>query len=269
MNLREKYVVETEKFKKETDPKNSWERTRCNIYEVQDDGSKKYLGNYERNYHSLYNTWEPFVQDGKVYALCSPDYTTTSVIALPECEIVATEGDWNCFGFCPTGFYVPQEDDENVRFDKEDMQGKFGFVCGCVWGDDNGWKIQFLDLSEIKQGKVIRDDRFGYTMLDGGSADLAKAFEYIYVDGDDGEIDIELKGIKTYVHPLKRMVGKNDIDPNALADRSAEVIVDRIQYFLKEMADKKVQTSELDETSKKYIRQILYNTVVEVAGEDE
>ncbi len=38
----------------------------------------------------------------------------------------------------------------------------FGFVAGCLWGDDSSWKIQFLDLSEIQGGVIKRDNRFGY-----------------------------------------------------------------------------------------------------------
>ncbi len=42
---------------------------------------------------------------------------------------------------------------------------KWGFVAGCVWGDDSSWKIQFLDLSKISEGVLTRDDRFDYIEL--------------------------------------------------------------------------------------------------------
>lgn len=38
----------------------------------------------------------------------------------------------------------------------------FGFVAGCIWGDDSSWKIQYLDLSEVERGVIKRDARFGY-----------------------------------------------------------------------------------------------------------
>ena len=38
----------------------------------------------------------------------------------------------------------------------------FGFVAGCIWGDDNSWKIQYLDLSDVDRGVIKRDARFGY-----------------------------------------------------------------------------------------------------------
>ena len=41
----------------------------------------------------------------------------------------------------------------------------FGFVAGCIWGDDSSWKIQFLDLSEVDKGVIKRDERFGYIEL--------------------------------------------------------------------------------------------------------
>lgn len=44
----------------------------------------------------------------------------------------------------------------------------FGFVAGCIWGDDNSWKIQYLDLEEIESGILKRDDRFGYIALPNG-----------------------------------------------------------------------------------------------------
>ncbi|HXV17732.1 MAG TPA: hypothetical protein VD758_13185, partial [Gemmatimonadaceae bacterium] len=33
------------------------------------------------------------------------------------------------------------------------------------WGDDSSWKIQYLDLSQVRTGVLKRDDRFGYIRL--------------------------------------------------------------------------------------------------------
>jgi hypothetical protein len=44
----------------------------------------------------------------------------------------------------------------------------FGFVAGCIWGDDSSWKIEFLDLSEIEHGFIKRDARFGYIEMPEG-----------------------------------------------------------------------------------------------------
>ena len=43
----------------------------------------------------------------------------------------------------------------------------FGFVAGCVWGDDSSLKLEFLDLSRAAEGVLRRDDRFGYVELPG------------------------------------------------------------------------------------------------------
>jgi hypothetical protein len=40
-----------------------------------------------------------------------------------------------------------------------------GFVAGCVWRDDSSWKIQYLDLSQVANGVVKRDERFAYIKL--------------------------------------------------------------------------------------------------------
>src|SRR5215471_20205604 len=44
----------------------------------------------------------------------------------------------------------------------------FGFVAGCIWGDDSSWKIEFLDLSAIANGVIKRDARFGYIEMPEG-----------------------------------------------------------------------------------------------------
>jgi hypothetical protein len=34
-----------------------------------------------------------------------------------------------------------------------------------VWGDDDSWKVQFLDLTDVRSGVIRRDERFGYVEL--------------------------------------------------------------------------------------------------------
>jgi hypothetical protein len=41
----------------------------------------------------------------------------------------------------------------------------FGFVAGCVWGDDCSWKIQWIDLSRVAEGVIERVEKFGYLEL--------------------------------------------------------------------------------------------------------
>jgi hypothetical protein len=45
------------------------------------------------------------------------------------------------------------------------LYSSFGFVAGCIWGDDSTYKIQYLDLTEAERGIIKRDERFGYIAL--------------------------------------------------------------------------------------------------------
>ncbi len=41
----------------------------------------------------------------------------------------------------------------------------FGFLCGCVWGDDTSWKLRYIDLSRIPEKVLSITDKFGYWEL--------------------------------------------------------------------------------------------------------
>jgi hypothetical protein len=128
---------------------------------------------YERNYGML-RTFEPFRQGGREFALISPQYTGTSVLDLATGSVIAAE-PVSSVGFCPVGFYVPDWWDlhdgsvipgsEHWSADLEWPSGEFGFVWGCVWGDDSSWKVQYLDLTGIQCGVIRRNERFGYVEL--------------------------------------------------------------------------------------------------------
>ena len=147
----------TLKIEKIDNGKGYWSCLKVHI--LDKDGNE--LGSYDRNYHSLYNTFVPFIKNGKEYALYSKSYTATRVMSLPDCKDLCGE-DPSEFGFCPTDFLIP--DCEKFDIPKE-FEGNIGFVAGCVWGDDTSWKIQFLDLSKIEDGIFKRDDRFDYIEL--------------------------------------------------------------------------------------------------------
>jgi len=63
----------------------------------------------------------------------------------------------------------------------------FGFAAGCIWGDDSSWKVEYLDVTEVENGIVKRDSRFGYIELPDGMAlkQAVQAHEY----GDTREDD--------------------------------------------------------------------------------
>ncbi len=140
--------------------KPTWDCLIVSVMQRNEDGTEEKVGEYERTYSAMYNTFYPFTQNGKDYALISHTYTGTCVISLPDCKHVCGECEWKNAGFCPTGFYVPELDDDN-----DSMNGQLGFVCGCVWGDDGSWKIQAIDLSKISEGKMSNQALFGYCEL--------------------------------------------------------------------------------------------------------
>ncbi len=136
-------------------------------------GEPEKVCEYERNY-GLLHTFEPFRQGDREFALISPQYTGTSVLDLATSRVIAAE-PVSSTGFCPVGFYVPDWWDlhnesvipgsEYWNADREWPSGEFGFVWGCVWGDDSSWKVQHLDLTGIQSGVIRRDERFGYVEL--------------------------------------------------------------------------------------------------------
>jgi hypothetical protein len=147
----------------------SWQTVHVEVLD-----GERIISAYDRNYNML-QTFEPFRQNDRMFALISTDYTATSVMDLHTGQIVAAE-EPHTNGFCPVGFYVPDWwDVHNGRtlpgsmywrpLDDEWPTGDFGFVWGCVWGDDSSWKVQYLDLSRVRDGIIHRDDRFGYLKL--------------------------------------------------------------------------------------------------------
>lgn len=142
------------------------------------------IGFYQRNYSSFFQTFCPFEQDGKEYALYSKDYTGTRVMSLPDCVDICGE-ERDAYGFCPTEYYVPQE-----------SKGKYGFVSGCVWGDDSGGdKLQFLDLSQINKGIFKREEKFGYIELANCSLK-----ECIQIDDTDEDIGVVYINVSEQEH---------------------------------------------------------------------
>lgn len=125
------------------------------------DGVDEQIGEYHRNYPSLYHTFHPFRCDGRWFALYSTDYTATRIMELPSCRDIGGEEPENN-GFCPVDYYVPFDHPEVV---KTTMAGRFGFVAGCIWGDDSSWKIQYLDLTRVTEGILVRQELFDYVAM--------------------------------------------------------------------------------------------------------
>jgi hypothetical protein len=170
---RDRYVV---KGSPKPNAPGTWDSTVVEVFRRADPpGDFEKVCEYERNY-SMLQTFEPFRQGGRELALISRNYTRTAVLDLASGSVIAEEIDTpGGGGFCPVGFYVPDwwdVYDESVipgseywDADYEWPNGDFGFVWGCHWGDDTSWKVQYLDLSQVQQGVVRREERFGYVEL--------------------------------------------------------------------------------------------------------
>jgi hypothetical protein len=197
-----KYITKTEKI----DNGPYFAHLKVSIFRREDDGSEDKIGEYIRNYGVMYETFHPFVKDGKEYALYSRDYTATRVMSLPDCKDLGGE-ERDSMGFCPVDFFVPFYDPESDIYKKypnqlPSFQGQKGFVAGCHWGDDDSWKVQLLDLSQIEEGIIAREERFGYIGL-AGCCNLAEGISIsrydkretisiatdIYFNLETGELD--------------------------------------------------------------------------------
>ena len=182
-----------------TSSEGKWTTVRVDIV----DGDRVVAG-YDRN-HSMYGTFEPFRQGDREFALVAPHYTATSVMDLATGEIIAgEEPDPN--GFCPVGFYVPDWWDihdgsipPGSLYWTDDMEwprGDFGFVWGCMWGDDLFWKVQYLDLSRVQQGELVRDERFGYVQL--ATHPQLSPRDLIRCSGHDGQLRVTFSTLQRF-----------------------------------------------------------------------
>jgi len=154
-----------------------WDYCDVRIFEF-DGQSEREIGKYTRNYPSFLNTFCPFEKNGQWFALYSKEYTATRVMTLPGCQDIGGEKP-SGGGFCPVDYFVPY-DEPNVV--KAGTAGSFGFVAGCVWGDDSSWKIQFLDLSNVESGSLKREAKYGYISIPDSLDRLSKCFSFIDYD---------------------------------------------------------------------------------------
>lgn len=180
-----------------------WPYRRVEIF----DGETR-IGEYIRKYpHYTESTFYPFEWAGRWFALYSADYTCTRLMSLPDCKDIGGE-EPDAGGFCPTEFYVPACIEQTFKFsdggdkptgskvvvhtywDSRPIQSvfkgstawepgwsetvgrwtyaPFGFVSGCIWGDDYRWKLEYIDLTEANHGKLQRKELFGRVELPRG-----------------------------------------------------------------------------------------------------
>jgi hypothetical protein len=162
-----------------------WSTVNVTVYK---DGVQ--IGSYERGYPSyIAQTFCPFFLNGKWYALYSADYTCTRVALLENGRFEDWCGEQpSTWGFCPVELWVPQYYEDRYQtlgstewhsfymfddfecsdgeFTKDAKEsGKtiqfppFGFVSGCIWGDDSSWKLRFIDLRGIEDKCIVISDK--------------------------------------------------------------------------------------------------------------
>lgn len=167
----------------------AWYGIRLSVFRTEGESEEK-VGEYSRDYRHLFSTFYPFRKNEKDYALYSPSYSVTRVMELPSCKDIGGE-EPSPHGFCPVDFYVPcyierewtKGNNMGLKFVVNEPSAKdliesdfskpvspilyypFGFVAGCIWGDESSWKIQYLDLEQVEAGIIKRDERFGYIKM--------------------------------------------------------------------------------------------------------
>ena len=167
-----------------------WRGLKVGVFQVENDIEEQ-IGEYERNYGSFFDTFFHFQKDGKDFALYSPHYTVTRIMELPSCRDIGGE-EPNSYGFCPVDYFVPRL--------KTGEHYSFGFIAGCVWGDDSTYKIQYLDLSEAEKGIIKRDERFGYIALPENQSlkDAIDMYDYGWDDEDESANYIRISVLQTF-----------------------------------------------------------------------
>jgi hypothetical protein len=104
--------------------KNYWKYLNVGVFKIENNAEEQ-IGEYKRNYSSLYNTFCHFQKDGKDFALYSPDYTVTRIMELPSCKDIGGE-EPGAGGFCPTDYFVPTYIEHESSWETVSAKGKIG-----------------------------------------------------------------------------------------------------------------------------------------------
>jgi hypothetical protein len=228
----------------------SWRGIKVGVFRVEAGGEEQ-VGEYERNYSTLFNTFYYFQKNGKDLALYSPDYTATRIMELPDCTDIGGE-EPSAGGFCPVDYFIPTYIEQEITSETNGSMGTnkkevrtarinnpqeialsefvnktpftnfntgeecetittyrpltnllyspFGFVAGCVWGDDSTYKIQYLDLSEAEKGIIKREERFGYVALPENLSlkDAIDMYDYGWDEEDESANYIRINIMQTF-----------------------------------------------------------------------
>jgi hypothetical protein len=166
-----------------------WDSEKVSIYR-----DNILVGEYLRNYGNGVGTFYPFQLEDQWYALYSVSYTALRVMRLNTDHIEDWCGEEPvAHGFCPMEIYVPRYHtmtdsvgvgdtiheyeyslvDNEVSVDEFTAEGlsvgckgtqycNFGFLGGCVWGDDSSMKLRYIDLKRVPFKELEITEKFGY-----------------------------------------------------------------------------------------------------------
>ncbi|XKH58693.1 hypothetical protein LG293_16725 (plasmid) [Citricoccus nitrophenolicus] len=97
----------------------------------------------------------------EMHTWCVADLDAGRVLAtppVPEVNGMPARG----LSFYPHRFRVfGTEDDPSA-------DGTWGIMSGCLYGDDDYFKVRYIDLSAALSGRITEDERFGYMELPTG-----------------------------------------------------------------------------------------------------
>lgn len=102
----------------------AWHGVRVGVFR-RDGDAEVQIGEYERNYPTLFRTFAPFRANGRDLALYSPHYTCTRLLELPSCRDIGGEEPAGS-GFCPVDFFIPYYIDLEFRVGDETHRSEFG-----------------------------------------------------------------------------------------------------------------------------------------------
>ena len=144
----------------------NWKWLRVGVFDVSI--GERQVGEYVRNYPTLFRTFFAFQSGGRWLTLYSPQYTATRIIDIASGTDIGGE-EPTAGGFCPVDYYVPTDPDgcldSNAALLRSVLLGRRHVL------EDPGTRPE----SGSRWNDRLRDERFGYLELSDKSDSLADA----------------------------------------------------------------------------------------------
>lgn len=108
-------------------------------------------------------------QDWRQMAIIAHELHSWCVADLDAGRIVATRRDPLLDGEPAPGMsFYPHRFRIFGPEDNPSADGTWGVMAGCLWGDDDYYKLRHVELSGAQNGSVYEDERYGYLELPNG-----------------------------------------------------------------------------------------------------